>query len=160
MIMIVPLCIVPAIAQPRAFGVPNLMIILHDMAVHMVPGKAMTIVITARGIDLSIGAVAALSAIVMAMLIKDVGANVYVVMVAAVAVGLVRGFVNSVIITRIRVADLLAMLAMDRGHRGIALVPRWPSATPAWPPSNAEQRAFLTVADGQGTLTRPSLRPA
>ncbi|MDF1522116.1 MAG: ABC transporter permease [Trueperaceae bacterium] len=122
MIMIVALCIVMAFAQPRFFGVPNLMIILHDMAIYMVLGMAMTLVITARGIDLSIGAVAALSAVVMAMLIKDGGWNAYLAMAAAVGIGLVCGFVNSVIITRIRVPDLLATLAMDQVYRGIALV--------------------------------------
>ena len=122
MIMVIVLCIIMAFAEPRFFNVPNLMIILHDAAIFMVLGTAMTLVITARGIDLSIGAVAALSAIVMAMLIKDYGVNVYLAMAASVVVGLLWGFVNSVIITRLHVPDLLATLAMDQIYRGIALV--------------------------------------
>jgi ribose transport system permease protein len=39
-----------------------------------------------------------------------------------VVVGLLCGFVNSVIITRLHVPDLLATLAMDQIYRGIALV--------------------------------------
>ncbi|PKP63539.1 MAG: ABC transporter permease, partial [Alphaproteobacteria bacterium HGW-Alphaproteobacteria-8] len=53
---------------------------------------------------------------------KDYGVNVYLAMAASVVVGLLCGFVNSVIITRLHVPDLLATLAMDQIYRGIALV--------------------------------------
>lgn len=122
MMMVIALSIVMAVTEPRFFNVPNLMIILHDAAIFMVLGTAMTLVISARGIDLSIGAVAALSAIVMALLIKDYGVNAYFAMAVAVAVGLLCGFVNSQIITRLHVPDLLATLAMDQIYRGLALV--------------------------------------
>lgn len=59
-IMILMLALTMAIAEPRFFEFPNLMIILQDAAIYMVLGMAMTLVITAKGIDLSIGAVAAL----------------------------------------------------------------------------------------------------
>lgn len=71
LVMILLLCIVMAIAEPRFFGVTNMMIIPQDAAIYMVMGMAMTLVITGKGIDLSIGSVATLSGICMAMLIKD-----------------------------------------------------------------------------------------
>ena len=121
-VMIIALCLIMAVSEPRFFGVRNMMIILHDAAIFMVLGMAMTLVITARGIDLSIGAVAALSALVMALLIKDYGVNVYLAMAVALAVGLLCGLVNSLIITQLKVPDLLATLAMDQVYRGLALV--------------------------------------
>ena len=121
-VMIIALCLIMAVSEPRFFGVRNMMIILHDAAIFMVLGMAMTLVITARGIDLSIGAVAALSALVMALLIKDHGVNVYLAMAVALAVGLLCGLVNSLIITQLKVPDLLATLAMDQVYRGLALV--------------------------------------
>ena len=75
LVMIILLSIIMMIAEPRFFGVTNLMIILQDAAIYMVLGMAMTVVITGKGIDLSIGAVAALAAVVMAMLIKDYGST-------------------------------------------------------------------------------------
>ena len=120
--MIVVLCLIMAVSEPRFFGVPNMMIILHDAAIFMVLGMAMTLVITARGIDLSIGAVAALSALVMALLIKDYGVNVYLAMAVALAIGLLCGLINSLIITQLKVPDLLATLAMDQVYRGFSLV--------------------------------------
>ena len=121
-VMIIALCLIMAVSEPRFFGVRNMMIILHDAAIFMVLGMAMTLVITARGIDLSIGAVATLSAIVMALLIKDYGVNVYLAMAVALAIGLLCGLVNSLIITQLKVPDLLATLAMDQVYRGLALV--------------------------------------
>jgi len=122
MAMIIALSITMAIAEPRFFEVPNLMIILQDAAIYMVLGMAMTIVITAKGIDLSVGAVAALSAIIMAMLIKDQGWWPLPAMMAALLVGLCCGLTNGLVITRLKVPDLLATLAMDQIYRGIALV--------------------------------------
>ncbi|MBX2881669.1 MAG: ABC transporter permease [Granulosicoccus sp.] len=122
LVMIIALALTMAIVEPRFFEFPNLMIILQDAAIYMVLGMAMTIVITAKGIDLSIGAVAALSAVIMAMLIKDQGWGPYPAMIAALLVGLVCGLANGLVITRLRVPDLLATLAMDQIYRGIALV--------------------------------------
>jgi len=122
LVMIMLLTGVMAIVEPRFFGITNLMIILQDAAIYMVLGMAMTIVITGKGIDLSIGAVAALSAVIMAMLIKDYGLNQYVAMLAAVMVGLACGTANGAVITRLHVPDLIATLAMDQVYRGLALV--------------------------------------
>ncbi len=120
--MIIALSVAMLIAESRFFELPNLMIILQDAAIYMVLGMAMTVVITGKGIDLSVGAVAALSAIIMAMLIKDAGWHVYSAMTVAVVVGLVCGVTNGLVITQLRVPDLLATLAMDQIYRGLALV--------------------------------------
>lgn len=120
--MIVALAIGMAIFQPRYFELANMMIILQDAAIYMVLGMAMTIVITGKGIDLSIGAVAALSAVVMAMLIKDAGWGPYPAMGAAMLVGLACGMANGLVITKLNVPDLLATLAMDQIYRGLGLV--------------------------------------
>ncbi len=122
LVMILTLCLVMAFADPRFFRVQNIMIILQDASIYMVLAMGMTLVITGRGIDLSIGSVAALAAVVMAMLIKDVGVNVYVAMLIAVLVGLACGFMNGFVITKLRVPDLIATLSMDLVFRGFALV--------------------------------------
>lgn len=122
LVMIMLLCLVMIIVEPRFFGVTNLMIILQDGAIYMVLGMAMTIVISGRGIDLSIGAVAALCGIVMAILIKDYGWGPYMGMMAAIMLGVFCGLTNGLVITKLNVPDLIATLAMDQVYRGIALV--------------------------------------
>lgn len=119
---IILICIVMAIFEPRFFRLANLMIILQEASIYMVIGAALTIVITGAGIDLSIGAVVALSAVIMAMLIKDVNVPVVLAMLVAVGVGVLCGFVNGTILARFRVPDLIATLSMDLVYRGIALL--------------------------------------
>ena len=121
-VMIVLLCLVMAFLQPGFYRLSNLMIILQDASIYMVLAMGMTLVITGRGIDLSIGAIAALSAVVMALLIKDVGLDVVSGMLIALLVGVACGAANGFVITRIHVPDLIATLSMDLVYRGIALV--------------------------------------
>ncbi|MEO1019897.1 MAG: hypothetical protein AAFY56_19720, partial [Pseudomonadota bacterium] len=61
MAMILALLLLMAILEPaRYFRLSNFDIILKDVALYMPMAMAMTIVIATRGIDLSIGSVAAL----------------------------------------------------------------------------------------------------
>ena len=112
-----------AVASPdRFYRISNLELLLQDAALYMPMAMAMTFVITQRGIDLSIGSMAALSAIIMAFLIKQYGFSVYIAVPIAIALGALMGLVNGLIITRLKVPDLLGTLAMDLVYRGFALV--------------------------------------
>ncbi|MEM1046317.1 MAG: ABC transporter permease [Pseudomonadota bacterium] len=111
------------VAEPaRYFRLSNLNQILLDAALYMPMAMAMTFVITQRGIDLSIGSVAALSAIIMAFLIKQYGFPAWTAALIALALGALMGLVNGLVITRFRVPDLIGTLAMDLVYRGFALV--------------------------------------
>ena len=120
--MIMALCLIMVFADPRFFRLQNLMIILQDASIFMVLAMGMTLVITGRGIDLSVGSVAALSAVIMAMLIKDGGFNVFLGMAVAILVGITCGLVNGFVVTKLRVPDLIATLSTDLVFRGLALV--------------------------------------
>ena len=123
MAMIVAILLFMAVVEPaRYFRVSNLNQILLDAALYMPMAMAMTFVITQRGIDLSIGSVAALSAIVMAFLIKQYAFPVPVAALIALSLGALMGLINGLVITRLKVPDLIGTLAMDLVYRGIALV--------------------------------------
>ena len=111
-----------AVEPARYFRATNLNLILLDAALYMPMAMAMTFVITQRGIDLSIGSIAALSGILMAFLIKQYGFSVYVAVPIAIMLGAVMGLINGLIITRFNVPDLIGTLAMDLVYRGFALV--------------------------------------
>ena len=112
-----------AIFEPaRYFRLSNLEIILLESALYMPMAMAMTFVITQRGIDLSIGSVAALSAIIMAYLVKQFGLPAWIGVTLAVVIGATMGLINGLVITRFRVPDLIGTLAMDLVYRGFALV--------------------------------------
>ena len=123
MVMILGIMVFMGIAEPtRYFRPTNLNLILLDAALYMPMAMAMTFVITQRGIDLSIGSIAALSAIIMAFLIKQYGFSAYVAVPIAIMLGAVMGLINGLVITRFNVPDLIGTLAMDLVYRGFALV--------------------------------------
>lgn len=123
MAMILAVLLFMGVAEPaRYFRATNLNLILLDAALYMPMAMAMTFVITQRGIDLSIGSIAALSGILMAFLIKQYGYPVHVAVPIAIALGALMGLVNGLIITRFNVPDLIGTLAMDLVYRGFALV--------------------------------------
>ena len=123
MVMILAILLFMAVAEPtRYFRITNINLILLDAALYMPMAMAMTFVITQRGIDLSIGSIAALSGIIMAFLIKQYGFSVYIAVPIAIMLGAVMGLINGLIITRFNVPDLIGTLAMDLVYRGFALV--------------------------------------
>ena len=123
MVMILAILIFMGVAEPaRYFRLSNLNLILLDAALYMPMAMAMTFVITQRGIDLSIGSVAALSGIIMAFLIKQYAFPAYVAIAIAISLGALMGLINGLVITRLNVPDLIGTLAMDLVYRGFALV--------------------------------------
>ncbi|NIA71129.1 ABC transporter permease [Pelagibius litoralis] len=121
--MILMIAAFMGIAEPtRYFRLSNLNIILLEAALYMPMAMAMTFVITQRGIDLSIGSVAALTSIIMAFLIKQYGFPDWAAVSIAICLGGLLGLINGLIITKFRVPDLIGTLAMDLVYRGLALV--------------------------------------
>ncbi len=123
MAMIVLILAFMGVMEPtRYFRLSNMNQILLDAALYMPMAMAMTFVITQRGIDLSIGSIAALSAIIMAFLIKQYGFPAWTAALIALCLGALMGMVNGLVITKFKVPDLIGTLAMDLVYRGFALV--------------------------------------
>ncbi|MEM8978110.1 MAG: ABC transporter permease [Pseudomonadota bacterium] len=123
MAMIVAIFLFMAVASPdRFYRISNLELILQDAALYMPMAMAMTFVITQRGIDLSVGSVAVLSAIIMAFLVKQYGFSIYVGIPIALTIGALLGLINGLVITRFNVPDLIGTLAMDLVYKGLALL--------------------------------------
>ena len=80
----------------------------------------MTFVIITGGIDLSVGSIFGLSAILLGVFWKTLGLPLPVAMLGAIAVGGVAGLVNGLIITRFSVPPLIATLATLALYRGLA----------------------------------------
>ena len=80
----------------------------------------LSVVILTGGIDLSVGSIAGLAAVIMAILIKSYGVNTWVAVVLAVGVGGTLGWLNGLIITRLRVEPLIATLATNFIYSSVA----------------------------------------
>lgn len=99
----------------------NLENILVAASVVAVLGVAQFIVVVTRGIDLSVGSVAALSTVITAVLLRQ-GYGVVVTVLAALAACAFAGFINGVLVVYARIAPFVATLAMLSIARGVAFL--------------------------------------
>lgn len=96
----------------------NLMNILRQTAMVSIMAVGMTFTITAGEIDLSIGATVALSALVTAVLLNS--QSVFVAVMAGMGVGVLAGFINGVITTKVRIPAFLVTLGTSGVISGLA----------------------------------------
>ena len=140
--------------------------ILRNSAPLMLVALGMTLVIATRGIDLSVGAVMAVSGAVTLTIIDgsaDPGAlgTVLVAIVVGIAVGFVLGVWNGFLVAVLRIQPIIATLVLMLAGRGIALLitggfittvnsaplSSWPAATCCGSPSRFTSAwALCTVA--------------
>ncbi|MBB5779259.1 ribose transport system permease protein [Nonomuraea jabiensis] len=102
--------------------VTNLLNVGVQAAVTAILAFGSTFVIITSGIDLSVGAVAALSAIVLAWTAADSGLPWPLATLVALAVGIGCGLVNAALIAYGKLPPFIATLAMLGVARGLALV--------------------------------------
>jgi ribose/xylose/arabinose/galactoside ABC-type transport system permease subunit len=95
--------------------------ILRQATINGIIAVGMTLVILTAGIDLSVGSVLALSAVIGADLLKR-GIPVPVAVLAALGVGALAGLANGVIITRGKIPPFIATLGMLTVARGLTLM--------------------------------------
>src|SRR5688572_4910367 len=80
----------------------------------------MTFIIITGGIDLSVGSIMGLTAILLGVFWQNLGLPLAAAVVLAVGVGAFAGFCNGLLITRLRVPPLIATLATLALYRGLA----------------------------------------
>jgi ribose transport system permease protein len=111
-----------SLASPNFFQFDNIIGILLATAVNGVLALGVTFVIITAGIDLSIGTVMTLSAVMSGVFITHWHLPVPVGVLAGVLTGGLAGFVNGVIISKMKVAPFIATLGMLNIAKGLALV--------------------------------------
>lgn len=125
--LVVLLLIFTKIIQPTygATGIQGLALSVLPLALAAV---AQTVVVIAGGIDLSIGAVMALTNVVAATVMLNRSDEVGVgIAIGVLVLGLVVGAINGIVIVATRVADIIVTLAMSFVWAGFAL---WILAAP------------------------------
>lgn len=104
----------------RFFTADNLLNQGRLMAEVGLVALAMTFVIVTGGIDLSVGSILGLVAILLGVFWQNMGIPLPIAMVLGVLVGGIAGLVNGLIITRFGVPPLIATLATLALYRGLA----------------------------------------
>jgi rhamnose transport system permease protein len=104
----------------KFFTVENLLNQGRLMAEVGLVALVMTFVIVSAGIDLSVGSIFGLTAILLGVFWQNIGMPLPVAIVAAIIVGGVSGWANGWVITRFKVPPLVATLATLALYRGLA----------------------------------------
>jgi ribose transport system permease protein len=111
-----------SLASPNFFQFDNIIGILLATAVNGVLALGVTFVIITAGIDLSIGTVMTLSAVMSGVFVTNWHLPVPVGILAGLLTGALAGLVNGVIIAKMKVAPFIATLGMLNIAKGLALV--------------------------------------
>ena len=119
-LLLVAVLIVLSFQSDKFFTVSNLLNQGRLMTEIGLIAIAMTFVIATGGIDLSVGSILGLTAILTGVFWQNVGLPLPLAATAAIAVGTFAGFVNGLIITRFSVPPLIATLATLALYRGLA----------------------------------------
>ncbi|MCK6627401.1 MAG: ABC transporter permease [Anaerolineae bacterium] len=119
---LIVLFVVFSVASPNFFQFSNIVGILLATAVNGVLALGVTFIIVTGGIDLSVGTVMTLSAVMAGVFITFWGLPVPLGVLAGLITGGLCGLANGLIITRMKIPPFIATLGMMMIARGLALV--------------------------------------
>ena len=114
------LCLALSLLSDRFLTASNAVNVLRQSTINGIIAVGMTFVILTAGIDLSVGAILALSTVVTADLMQK-GVPVPVAVLMGLGLGTGMGLTSGLIITKTRVPPFVATLGMMTVARGLAL---------------------------------------
>ena len=117
---LIAMVVVFSIASPNFLQFDNIVGILLATAVNGVLALGVTFVIIAGGIDLSIGTVMSLSAVMAGVVITRWQLPIPLGIVAGLATGVAAGMVNGFVIARLKLPPFIATLGMLKVANGLA----------------------------------------
>jgi len=115
------LCLVLSLLSDRFLTVSNMVNVLRQSTINGIIAVGMTYVILTAGIDLSVGSILALTAVVTASLLQVDGMSVAMAVLVGLMLGGVLGLISGLIITKASVPPFVATLGMMTVARGLAL---------------------------------------
>ena len=120
--ILVVMIIIASIISPYFLDIYNLQSVLRDLAFIGMIGIAQSLLLLVGELDLSVGKMACLCGILTGMLMVNVGLNPWLCLVIGLVLGSIFGFINGMIITRLRLNSMVATIGMQGVYGGITLV--------------------------------------
>ena len=120
-IVLIVLIIALSMASEYFFTWINFRNILDQCSVYLILSLGMTFVIASGGIDLSVGSVAGMSGVIMAVLMKA-GMPVLPAVILGILSGIISGIASGAIVSMLKINPFITTLATMTITRGIALV--------------------------------------
>ncbi|GEK32987.1 ABC transporter permease [Kurthia sibirica] len=113
--------LIGSLLSDQFLSVQNILNLLQQSSFVGIVSIGMTFVILVAGIDLSVGAILALTGMFVSILLNT-GMNPFMAITLTIAFGAFLGFVNGFISTKFKVPAFIATLAMMVSARGLALL--------------------------------------
>ncbi|QPM67403.1 ABC transporter permease [Atribacter laminatus] len=115
------LLILFSLTSPVFFSVNNLLNVVRQVSLLGIIAMGMTMVIVSGEIDLSVGAVYGLAAVVAGMLMTN-GVSIIISIIFALLAGMGFGLINGILVTYARIPALIVTLGTLNVARGAALI--------------------------------------
>src|ERR1700694_1193399 len=119
-VLLVALCVVVAIINPRFLSPANLQNMARLIGLYGIFSIGMGIVIITGGIDLSVGSVFALLGVLMSMMLSEWHWPGALAVVAVIGVATGLGLIHGTLITRLRIQPFIVTLCGLLFYRGLA----------------------------------------
>lgn len=120
-LVIIGVGIVASIMNPNFLTIRNFFNILQQISILGILTMCMSFLMISGGLDISIGNMAGLVAVIFAKILLS-GKSVFISVIVALIMGTVFGFINGLIIAKSKVTPLIITLGMNYVFLGIALV--------------------------------------
>lgn len=119
-LVIIGIILIVSMLNPKFISVKNLITIFQQISVIGILTMAMSMLLISGGIDLSIGNIMVLSGVVMAKMLSD-GHNIFITVISGMAIGIVCGLINGIIISKSKCIPLIITLGSAQVFYGLAL---------------------------------------
>lgn len=119
LVALIALVFIMSLASPYFLDTQNLFNVLRNMSTISIVAIGMTMVIITGGIDLSVGSVLAMSAMMTARLMVQYDINPWLALLAGLVVGALAGGINGLIITKVQVNPFITTMGMMSIGRGL-----------------------------------------
>lgn len=120
-LVIILIAIIASILNPNFFTVRNILNILQQISILGILTMCMSLLMISGGLDISIGNMCGLIAIIFARMLLA-GISVFISVIVALVIGLLFGFINGLIIAKSKVTPLIITLGMNYVFLSIALI--------------------------------------
>jgi ribose transport system permease protein len=121
-IVIVALCIISGIINPRFFTVSNFLTVFQQVAVLGILTSAMLTLLISGAIDLSYGSLIGLCSVVLCNLISERGVNPPAALIVMFLIAIGAGALNGFVVTRFKCEPLIVTIGTSYIYLGFAQV--------------------------------------
>lgn len=122
LLALILLCIVMTLSTRNFATQTNIINVIRQVSINGVLAMGMTFVVLTRGIDLSVGSLTALSGVFLALLLRDFGMPIPVVILGSVSLGMLMGAISGYFVAYRNAPPFVVTLAMMTAARGLTFV--------------------------------------